>query len=104
MIKLILAFHSDIKRRYDTCTIRITELQIKLREGRGFSGGIWDDEDERKEQERLTRLQCAYEYAIADKNKITAEWKLVKKIFGENACNLAMTEREQAIGDLPFVD
>lgn len=102
-IRLAIAFTTDIRERYRKLQ---DEHQAACEAARTASdmswGGGWDDTP--KQPSPREKAWATVGFIENHKADVETEWKLVKRIFGEDTIHLALTELDRKIGDLPFVD
>jgi len=79
---------------------RIEKNLKSLESPYGFSGGIYDDEDEKK---RINEYNTAYDKLTSAKATTESIWNDFKLIIGEYNINIAIQECEQRIGKIPYV-
>lgn len=99
--EMIRKFHKFLNDRVNE--IDKQSLEVRRAPRSSFSGGIWDDEDERKLREDNARLDEAYRRLQAQRNDTLSFWNFVIEVFGKDAVDLAIDEGNEVIGELPFV-
>ena len=95
---LVRTFHKKITDRY-TPVLKQIEAHDKAYPHGGF--GVYDDDELERDRNRWSETKGQL---LATKSELERAWGLVVDVFGKDACDFAIEEGEQRIGEIPYAD
>lgn len=98
----IQQLHTILQERLKGADEQIVKL-VKEHQGVNHGFGPGDDEDDLRYAREAATRSAHISGLEAQRSLYIGLWEDVKRIYGENRCLVAVENKQQRIGDLPFV-